>query len=551
MDIRVEANGFVPRYFWGVENPDLHVIELTRGRSLSGTVRLAGKGAPSSEVSLQLKPSLPSDDKRLASRTITTRANERGFFQFAAIEPGQYTLIAHRDGWSTLRKSEIRIREGQETSLDPLTIEPLARVDVSIQPPLDPYGKPWKASLQEMTPLSSLTVPIAEGSATLSGQWTAEGLDSRAHRLDIRDHLGNSFAYSIVNVTPNMPLVNVTIDAIAVRGRISLGDEPLPIRLEFMNGKGTSIAMQSDAEGQYAGALPSGGAWQIMVVDSRRGIWLKRNVSIDRDDAVAEVDVALPDTRLAGKVVSADGTPIAATLKLYDEKSNYIAGTKSNAEGEFQFVGLEPAAVQLIAESIGHRASSGLVPFTVEKDSGDDVTVVLRSQTRFKGRLVTPSGLPVAGAIVRWLRPGMHGVSKEEVSNPNGVFTIIVPQGTPSLDLIILPPAMPAKVVTVALDAESKEIIVGGPAGVLEVEMNREEPLPWLRRGDSVFGIALLQYPFNWESSPRDWRPWGMSIELETGEYAVCRDRDGSSHCVRKFIAPGAIERVEARALLQ
>lgn len=562
LDVRVSAEGFVPRYFWGVERASLDVVPLARGGSLAGIVRFAGKGPPLSEVSLELKPALPSmmgggsttEEKRLASLSMTAHANARGFFQFAALEPGQYTLTARRDGWSTLRKSEIRVADGQETSLDTVTIEPLSRVEVLIQPPLDPYGKPWKASVQEMTPLSTLTVPIAEGNATLSGVWVAEGVDARVHRLDIRDHLGNPFAYSIVDVTRGMPPVMMTIHGIAVHGTIAVGDEPLRIRLEFMNGKGTSIAMQSDADGQFAGALPDGGAWQVMIVDARRGIWLKRNVTIDREDAVAEVDLKLPNTRLAGKVVSADGDPVAATLKVYDEKGNYIAGTKSGPNGEFQFVGLEASSVRLLADSTDRRASSGLVPLTVVSDSTDEVTVVLRSQVTFKGRLVTPSGLPVAGAIVRWLRPGMHGVSQEEVSNPNGVFTIRVPQGAPSLDLIVLPPAMPAKVLSVPLGAElnpSTDIVVGGPAGVLEVELNRQEPLPWLRHGGSVFGISLLQYPFNWESTPRDWRPWGMAIELEAGEYTICGDREMSARCVRKLISPGTIERVDARALLQ
>ena len=153
LDVRLAVNGFAPRYYWSVEPSHLGDVALARGGSLSGTIRFDGDAPPLNTVALELKPvaappmneGCSTAETRLASRDLAVRPNERGFFQFAQLEPGRYTLIAKKEGWSRARRTDLEVRDGEETALpQPVVIEPLAEVDVFIQPALDPYGKPWQ-----------------------------------------------------------------------------------------------------------------------------------------------------------------------------------------------------------------------------------------------------------------------------------------------------------------------------------------------------------------------------------------------------------------------
>jgi hypothetical protein len=555
LDIRVSATGFVPRYFWQVNRPNLGEIAFTRGGSIAGTIRFEGDGPPVTEVALELKPATPplmnegwsAEEQRLAPRATTLRPNDRGFFQFPHLAPGQYTLTARREGWSRARRADLEVREGEETALaQPLILEPLAEVDVLIQPPLDPYGKPWQVSLREMVPLSTMSTPIVETDASMSGMWSAAGIDSGFHRIDVLDHRGSSFAYSVVEVSPRMAPVTIAMSSVAIRGTVHIADEPLRAHLQFRNGKGTVITMRSDAEGRFSGALPEDGAWDILIPDGRRN--MRRTVDVRAHDGVADVDIRLPDTRLAGKVVSSSGAPVTAFVRLWSEERKFLGSTSTDENGEFRLTGIEPGAVYLEAESrASASAKSGFIPLIISETPAEDLTVVLRQAARLNGRLRTPAGVPVAGAIVRYLLPDRPGHQREEVSGPGGTFAISVSPGTAALDLVILPPALPAKIARVPMGEQ--DIVVGGPAGMLEIEMEHRPPFAWITHDGVTHSLASLRYPANWTGLPRGVRPWGMALEIEAGEYTICGD--AKDRCVRKVLAPGAVERVNGRSLLE
>lgn len=566
LDLRLAASGFAPRYFFGIDRPDLGEVALVRGGSVAGTVRFDGDGPPLTDVALELKVVTPppmsegwtSEEQRLASRTMTARPNARGFFQFAQVEPGQYTVIARSEGWSRARQAGIEVREGEESALpQPLLIEPLAEVDVLIQPSLDPYGKPWQVSIAEMVPLSSLTTRIVETEASMTGAWSVAGIHSGFHRVEVSDHRGSRFAYSIVDVSAHMAPVVITMSSIAVRGTIRVGDEPLRARLEFRNGRGTTIAMRSAADGRFSGALPRDGRWDIDVISGPAPDFQRRTVNVRPENGVADIDLRLPDTRLAGKVVDASGEPATAFVRLWSEERTYLGGTSTDEHGRFQFAGMEPGDVYLEAVSrTSQNAKSGFVPVSIETTPADELTVVLRRAARLSARLVTPSGAPVAGAIVRYVLPDRPLATMEEVSGPDGRFSLSLSPGTRAVDLAILPPALPVKVARVPIGDGTREIVLGRSAGILEIEMDHPTPDGpgselWLEHAGATFHVLSLRYPANWMSAPRGFHRWGSSIEIEAGEYAICADPVLRDRCMRKVLAPGAVERVDGRALLR
>jgi hypothetical protein len=565
LDVRIAAGGFAPRYFFGVDRPNLGEVALARGGSISGIVRFDGDGPPLSGVALELQPvtapamteGWSAEEKRLASRAMALQPNERGFFQFARLEPGQYTLTARQKGWSRARRADIEVKDGEEHALtEPLIIEPLAEVDVLIQPPLDPYGKPWQVSLREMVPMSSMSTPIVETDASMSGAWSAAGIESGFHRIEVMDHRGSNFAYSIVEISPHMAPVSIDIASTLVRGTILLGDQPLRARLEFRNGKGTMIAMRSDAEGRFSGALPQDGRWDVIIFGKGAAERSQqRTVNVRSRDGVADIDLRLPDTRVAGRVVGTDGAPVTSFVRLWSGERAFLGAASTDEHGEFELTGIDAGTVYLEAESrASENAKSGFIPVTVSEVPSDELTIVLRPAARLRARLTTPSGAPVAGAIVRYLLPDRPGHTMEEVSRPNGTFTIALSPGTPSVGLTVLPPGLPVKIVNVPLGeraASTAEIVLGMPAGILEVEVDHRGPFPWIEHEGVTYSVASLRYPANWTSPPRGHRPWGMSVLIEAGDYTICGNHAMTDRCVRKTIAPGAVERVDGRALLR
>ena len=569
LDVRISAIGFAPRYLWAVDQPNLGDIVLARGGSISGTVRFDGDGPPLTEVALELKVTTPPimsegwshEEKRIASQSATARPNARGFFQFAQVEAGQYSVIARHEGWSRARHAGIEVKEGEESALaQPLLIEPLAEVDVVIQPPLDPYGKPWQVELMEMVPLSTMSTPIVETEASMTGLWSAAGIESGYHKISVKDHRGSHFTYQVVDVSPRMPPVTITMSNVLVRGTLRIGDKPARARFEFRNGRGTNVAMRSDAEGRFSGALPTDGRWEIDVVRGRAPTFHRRRVEVRAENGVAEIDLRLPDTRLAGKVVSTKGEPVTAFVRLWSAERDFLGSTSTDEHGVFEVIGIEPGTIYLEAESRDTRDwKSGYLPVAVSTTPADDLTVVLRRALWLKGRLVTPSGLPVAGAIVRYVLPDRPRETMEDVSGPNGRFQIPFSPGTTAVDLAIVPPALPVKIARIPLEegpARTTEIVLAPSGGTLEIEMDHPTPSEpgshvWIEHRGAVQHVLALRRPVNWTTVPRGFHAWGSSIELEPGEYAVCGDRVKRDRCVRKLIAPGGIERVNGRALTE
>jgi hypothetical protein len=565
LDLRIAPEGWAPRYLWGVaSHPDAPVeagdVTFERGGAITGFVRFAGDGPPLPEVNLELVPALPdattsvAEGKRqIVGRTERVHPSTRGFFQFRHLDPGPYTVIARADGWSPAREPELRVEDGRETRLDnALVIEPLARVEVLLMPPLDPRGEPWRVSLSQVLPLNGGAIPVAEGNASLIGQWSAEGVDAAMHLLRVADQRGNGFARTVIEVSSHMAPVQLTINAIGIDGTVRIGEKPLETRLEFRHREGQRVSFRSDAEGRFSGTLPDEGRWEIDVAMEGKQM-MRRTVEVRRDDGgTARVDLELPDTSVDVAVVSKSGKSVRAQVRVFDGKGRYITGASTDDHGRVRLLGLDSEEeLQLSARTRSEGLESGAYPVTFDADGHAEMTIVMQSQIKVRGWLVTPTGRPVAGAFVRYVAPYRKAVL-EEVSGPSGEFEIALPHDAGILEMIILPPAMPIKLLTIPVHAEmdpNLEIVVGGPPATLELAMSSSPPFPFIRRDGGAMSAIWLQYPFNWTLAPHQWRPWGMVLTLEAGTYAVCSNT--GANCKTLSLTPGAIERVDGRELLQ
>lgn len=158
LDLRLQAEGFVPQYSWDVEvrpqEPlDLGPYRLLRGASLIGRVQVDGPaGGPSSEVELRPARMSPPPSREAAGRdeqrSLRTRVNARGFFQLTGVPAGEYRAVARLAGYAPGPSLPLTVQAGAEAELrEPLVLHRPLALEVRLHPPLDPYGQPWQLLL--------------------------------------------------------------------------------------------------------------------------------------------------------------------------------------------------------------------------------------------------------------------------------------------------------------------------------------------------------------------------------------------------------------------
>jgi hypothetical protein len=171
-------------------------------------------------------------------------------------------------------------------------------------------------------------------------------------------------------------------------------------------------------------------------------------------------------------------------------------------------------------------------------DAAAPVQLVVRALTKVTGWLTTGASEPVAGALVRYFAPTLPG-RREAVTGPGGEFTLELPDGTPSVSIVILAQGLPVKVATLRTDVvEAQQLVIGRRGGMLTMPMTRETPMPWMSvSGVPPFPMSALLFPRDGAGFPRGVRPEGMAIDIEPGTYSICAE--GARSCQTIQITAG------------
>jgi protocatechuate 3,4-dioxygenase beta subunit len=117
-----------------------------------------------------------------------------------------------------------------------------------------------------------------------------------------------------------------------------------------------------------------------------------------------------PGVRIAGRVVSEDGKPVADAMvaTFSGEGGTGMMGMRglrrgmsgTDEQGRFELTGIEPGKLVLRASAPGYLAGEARVE-AVAGQAPEEVRIVLRTGAVVTGKVVGPDGAPVAGAEVR------------------------------------------------------------------------------------------------------------------------------------------------------
>lgn len=551
LDVRLSVDGFAPHYLWDVAAEDVGEVHFIQGALVSGTASVATDDSKAG-ISIELRPATfawsPDDVKREAAQARRAKTNARGFFSFSSVPPGEYSVIATKEGWSPV-EYRVHVAGGATEAAvgKELVLPELARLEIVISPPVDARQHAWRVKLDRR--LNGETVPVAHGEVSANGVWQYAGAGAGAYVVTVLDESGSTVSSEGVMVPGGPMTIPLRVQQVVIRGTVTLAGEPVAARLRFNDRRGKVSNLATDEDGRFSGTVASEGKWDIELWPraSETRITLK-DVEIRRSEATgyADVDLELPAGRVRGVVVDAEGKPVEGHVSIRRNREHVAAG-KTAANGTFDLAGIPEGEMTLHATT-PNREESDVIPHRVDEDDDAAVRIVVRRKRQFRGRLVTADGRPVAGARV--LHRTTWGAWSELTSGPRGDLSISASPTESHVDLAIAAPGMPLKFARVPIDhaRETVDIAYSPAPGLLTIARNTNR-WPTLNIGignelwDSI--ATWLARPWEAESSTARLVDGDIQLVVEPAEYTVCTQKRTTCKTVR--VAPGARASIDAR----
>ncbi|WP_053641574.1 MULTISPECIES: MFS transporter [unclassified Streptomyces] len=187
----------------------------------------------------------------------------------------------------------------------------------------------------------------------------------------------------------------------------------------------------SGEDGRYALSVPGGGAYVLIAA---AGGHQPQAVSVTVGDRPVELDVVLGGAgRLAGGVVTADGTPVRdAAVTLTDVRGEVVASTRSGREGGYVITELVAGEYTLAASAPAFRPAALPVSVQASRETRQDIELaggaVLRGTVRAGGGRPVEDArvtlLDAAGNVVDTLTTGADGTFRF-IDLSSGEYTVI------------------------------------------------------------------------------------------------------------------------------
>ena len=495
LDIALHPKGFVPHYLWNIpvksgKTSALETKKLVRGASVAGWISRED-GTPAEKCRVRLEPASapgrPNDPVLDFLRSVATEVpcQKKGFFQFPAVAPGSYALVA-QEGESQAQMSPVEVWEGAESRITaPILLRRPVSFEVTLSPPVDWLGRPWQFEARR-----AIEYRAGWEEHSFRAEVNAEGrvripkTSPGRFWITVYDRLGNAiFSDAHVNLDDPENPYPIELDLLWVEGKVRLGDEAVVARLFFGGRSGaTSIEMTSDEDGRFEGPLPKGGEWRVDVDASHPELKASLKVEVRPKGNRASLLLELPDTRVYGRVVDTSGKPApGASVGLSSTISTLE--TKADQEGEFEFRAFPAGTLEVFASRAsgqGRREVSDTYLFQASEESPHGpVVLALRRNRTLRGKVLAATG-PVVGATVdAWPVGQGDGYISSVRSGIEGSFDFQVPEGTHIAQIVVSPPAGALKAFEVSASQDETELLlqVEPKGGELVVDLGKEDRL--------------------------------------------------------------------------
>ncbi len=549
LDLFLGAPGYIHQHRWDVILPAGELAELRdaivlrRGSAVRGWVTTEDKGTVGGAL-VELVPRIAGNPPkqatadRIEARKLTAEVTERGFFQVDGIAPGAYVAVASKDGYAPARAS-VRIRENEVSAIDhpPLTLRLPRTLEIYVDPPTPPVGEAWVAELSQVDRHGGSLAEKIEGVVPPGEAWRIEGASNGRYFLDVRTTLDrpepgagvSAWHRQTIEVTDETAQVFVTVPAIAITGRLTLGDESIQGELIFGTRHGLPRrSFVTDANGEFSGWLPRAGLWDIDVLAETPPIETKVQEEIEDG---AEIEIAIPDTRLSGQVINQRGDPAPDAIVSLRSLGRWFQLFADDG-GVFETAGLPAGPVSLRAED--RQMKSEIRQVTLEDGTeAPEVLLVLRPTMTRTGRVVAPNGAGVAGAQVGAfvVEDALNSIPESRITDEEGRFELELPGHARNLLLTVAAPGFAFRALRASASEEPLLIPVAQESGTLTLRLPESySPRRWSSTSVVLLhedgGLIYLAQLMSWAAMQ------GQQVESPTrivapsmapGRYSACR----------------------------
>jgi hypothetical protein len=218
---------------------------------------------------------LPRDKKVLSRPLVEADFDKRGVVRLGPLAAGTYVLEVIAPGLGVTTIPSIEIEEGKDHTLPhPIRVDRPRAIRVSVNPPHDPHGTPWRVTVwhtAEVTDDSSVVVEKAEISD--AGKWAIEGQKAGRYTLILQDSDKSQDARRNFEIQAGADAI-VTLDIVTFRakGRVTIGHRPVAAELNFGDGIGNEFVFaKANETGEFEVLLTRDGVWPLVVHDEAEG----------------------------------------------------------------------------------------------------------------------------------------------------------------------------------------------------------------------------------------------------------------------------------------
>ena len=553
LDLQVEAKGHIPHFFWDFEvrtakRADLGELSLKVGASVSGwveseeRVKVAGASVALSPFLLEA-PAQARKRDQIDHLHRSARTDKNGFFMFAGIKPGQYVISATKEGFAT-SKATVEVEAGRHTTIadPPLILSEPQVLEIFIDPPSPSPDRQWFLAFYRIDRGRRAIEEIVRSPVDWTGVWKSPELATGTYRLVIGTSAGDRWYAEEIEVDRTTSSHFVSIPVVAVRGSLSLGEEPLAAELIFGGASGSvSVTLEADQEGSFSGALPHEGAWDIDIKSREREVAISlEGIEVRRRSgkSYAELELRLSATRLKVSTVDVLGNPLRTliTVRSLDEVGGPLARRGSKIDGVAEFSGLPSGRAEIHATArretpTGEEALLAQpVEVVLTEDEAEEVELILRPMKKIAGRVVS-GGFGISGATVLVIpmssntlfaadvATDLEGKFEQEISADVEQAILVV--SAPGYCLRILGERVSEGPIALELQSGCGELVVRLPDGT--------DDLPAASREFQVVhdqGAIALSFLFQWrllhDRGPIE-PPFVSIPRMDPGDYKICR----------------------------
>jgi hypothetical protein len=466
--------------------------------------------------------------------------NQSGYFQFAGVIPGKYTLSVECPAVSAVR--ELRVLLERETRIDPPLLLENLTLEVAISPKLDPEGQPWQLTVDATMP--RLRRIADKDMTSANGHWVRRGLPTGNYRVNISSSNGTPWLQRFFDLSANSGPLLLQLPFMRVSGEVRLNSKPVHARLVFHNEAGGEPAtLTSDDDGFFQGLLPvtpevPETRWTIEARAAQPPVSRRlTGVSVhSAGERSAWLDLALPVFAVHGIVVSNRGQPQSGVQVTFEDTSSGARTTTATDDaGGFELPDLPPGKYTAVAESI--EGISERTPLQIVESIESELKLVLNPSERISFSVVSSQGPVTDAAVQVWIPPGVPQWFTH--TDADGHFEVKLPPGTTELGLTVGARGYAIKLTRLHISRESDEspnansITLDESGGTLVLDLQPPGRVadsfmtPYLVHAGAIEAVGTLA---GWGVNQADVNGRGPTVvdAIEPGVYSLCMVADPS-----------------------